>query len=794
MKFLLDLNVGGNARQVLTEVANKLMGVDTATGKINESAGKSAEAWGVVKTRVMDTSESVKGFANKVDEALGSLVDRTAELSKQVFRDAATYEDLGSDLKFAFGDRAESYFAAAEAEAAKLTFSMADVVKVITALNKQKVDIFGSDLENIKTYQSKTGQQITALEVIQDAADAAGRSADRMLFSFREAFSGDWVSMKDALDLSKKDVEEFKKAMAKGNTETEKADILLGKIAARWGGAGALRSENFNKTAMQIPDLLQQINAQAGKPGLKLITTALKGFVDALTELKSNKAAMMALQGFFHVIGAVAGAIIRAATGVVRFATGVLSVVPAVGPLAAGLLLGVVALGGFGLATLTATGAAIALASAILTVEAELLALGAVVGVVFGGAIIAGTAILSALGLVAYATAQVFKANYGGVADTFERIKLVMTAVAELYQTYNGTAATMTRGTADALQKNGLLEVVQKIFMTFHRLNVMFRAFGTEMEAFGARLAPVIIPMVNEMKSLFFELAAALGFNVRAMDQSSTSTESWAQTGRELATALVGVTREIVGMVRYTVHMARMAVYYGELLNYTLDLADSSGTLRTILAGAFQVAIFPVRLLWGLLKGVLSVIGAITEQAAIFRLMWDSGMSYDEATLRVWALRPQQAPEAPRMGVSYDPQKRVKASENDTGETPWAAGNVYQGRTISQEEADALNRGKDIGTHVPGGRDFQQVYQEDAAAKYAKESAGMSHGPPTADAAAAAEAMKEQAAAAQKQADAAVETKGVLAQIQDALSNFSVNVEIDGEAVARAVNRAKEAP
>lgn len=789
MKFMLDINVVGNAKAALAEISSKLMGVNVLTGQMESSTGGLQGAWKGVSGAVGATHQAVGAFADKIDQMAAKMVDGVGGAAKQVFEDAATFQDLGSNLSFAFGDRAPEYFAAAEREASKLTFSMKDVVDTITSLSKQKVDIFGSDLNNIKTYESKTGAQITALEVFQDAADAAGRSADRMLFSFREAFSGDWVSMKDALDLSKKDVEEFKKAMAKGTTETEKADILLAKIAGRWGGAGALRADNFNKTIQQLPDLLQQINAQAGREGLKAITSGFKELVEAFTELKNNKAAMSAFTGFFHVIGAAVGALVRGAAALVRMAGAFLSLAPWMGPLAGGLVVVTIAVSAVGLSALTAAAAVMGLVAAVMALEAEVAIAGVAAFIVFSGVIVAATAVFAALGLVAYGVAQVITANFGGVADALGRVKLVFTAISELYESYNGTAATMSRETADKLKKGGLFETVTQLYMIGHRVAVFFRALGGEMSAFGARLAPTILPMLSEMKMLFFELAAALGISSDKLDLSKTSSKTFAEAAREVVTVLVEMTRHVITVIRVGVAIARLVLHFQMVQAAGWAVARMFEFMgpAILLVGAAIIAVGVA-----LMAPFILLMGVLTQVIRLFRVigMLKDGMSFKDA----WSATEMKAPlflaDAPRQGMAFDPSKMVKAGEGDT--SPWKEGDLRDGRRVTAEEANSLNSGKEIGRYEPGGKDYDAAYQEKVSQDNLAKVTGTPAGPPTADQAAAATAAAEQAAAAKQQAESAVATTGILGRLQEALSSFSVSVQIDGAEVAKAVNAAKE--
>lgn len=790
MKFLLDIGVTGSARKDLMDIQARLIGMQNQMAKMQEAPAQMAAGWSGMRSSVVDVGESLRSLHDWTDRMGSKLVDTVGDLSRQVYKDAATFEDLASDMRFAFGDRSADYFAAAEREAAKLTFSMKDVVSVVSSLKRQKVDLFGPDLENIKTYKTKTGELITGLEVIQDAADAAGRDASRMLFSMREAFSGDFKSLKDALDLSSKDVDEFKKAMAKGKDETQKADLLLGKISERFGGAGRERVDNFNKTFMQLPDLIEQINAAAGKEGLREITKGFKSLVEALTEFKKDKSAMVALTSFFHVIGMAVGGVVRGAAALVRFAGALLSMAPWLGPVAAGLTLVTV---GVSLLTFAAVGAGAAVAglvTGIAALSATAMVAGAAAMVLFGGLIIAGTAALAAFGLVAYATAQTIQSNYGGVAKTFTDIKLVVGAIGELYASYNGTAATMSKSTAEALQKEGLLGVVQRIYMTGHRVAVFFRTLGNEMTYFGARLAPVIIPMLNEVKALFSELASALGLNIEKFNASGQSTQVWANYAKEAVTALVDLTRAIVGVVRESVQIARTTVFWGRMALYVMNLGGSFGEMGAIAKGALNALMLPARAVAAVLGAIVGAVKSVIKMFAVMKMATTEGLTLEEAGKKFDDMMPKKEADAARQGVSWTPNQMVKAWEGDT--SPWKAGDLRDGRRLTDEEASSLNLGTEIGRSQAGGTDFAAAYQAKMAAQYAEQSKGTPFGPPTAEQAGAAN-QEQVAAAVSKVAESNNNTASKLDAIAAAIANFAVTIEIDGAAIARATNGAKEA-
>ena len=268
-RYGLDFAVTGGAPE-------KLGKIDAALAMVGETAGKVAYGAGFAlgtledklsklsKTDFASLGESLTKVGDRFSELSGRVTGALAGAGKEMIADAATFEDSQADLKFAFGDSWHNVFDQVLQDSAKLTFSFQDTVSLASGLGRLKINPFGGTDEASQKFLSKTGESVRALEILQDAADASGRDVSGFMFSLREAVSEDFKSIRDALDLPKSTTEAWKKSMQGLTTQQEKYNFLVKELGGLYGGAGALKSDNWNKTVAQLPDLLQQLRAGAG--------------------------------------------------------------------------------------------------------------------------------------------------------------------------------------------------------------------------------------------------------------------------------------------------------------------------------------------------------------------------------------------------------------------------------------------------------------------------------------------------------------------------------------------------
>jgi len=802
-KYTLEVNVTGNADKKLGDIGDSLSKVVSQAGAIKDATEKASDS-------LDKMGEFAKaGFAQQVGGALKDMGEKLTEtfhrgmegakdMFKDILKESATFEDIQSSLQFAFGNEWEQVFEDVKKDAANLTFTLEQVSELAASLGRMKINPFGGTTEESQKFKSKTGETVRALEVLQDTADAVGKSTDDLVVSLRNAFAGNWKSLEDRFDIPKDKIKEWKKESEKLKEPQEKYNYLIGKLGEMFGGAGALKAQNFNKIVAQLPDILQQIKAIMGSDGLKTMTPAFAELVNALNELKDNKEAMAALKMAFTAIATVVSYGVRLLAQFVRSLGSVLAMAPFLPLLAAALFLVVMAVLAVAGAMMTAAGAAVALSAMVAALTAEMM-LPALLIIPIA---VAGFLALAGAILVGYAAFQIFATNVSGVTTSMENMKLAIAGLNELISSYNGVSGTMSQKTADALKQVGLFDTVKQIFMVFHRAASAFEAFKMGMSDFGARVAPAFLPMMDELKLLFYELADAFGLTTAATDGSATSTKSWTDVAKDLVTALVQITKGIIDIVRVSVAIVRVANHFKLFHAAGIAIVAILGVMVVLgaaLAASMFLVLAPVLLV---LAAVVALGAAIAKAVLLLMALKNGGIEgakkeWSKSMLPefkgdLWGDRREEGDKNPfRKRPDMGGQKGRDKEGNWVGtvEGGGAGPSVY-----SPEEEEAIARGgtvrkpkQQIDAERAGGEDYEKTYRRTSEAGVRKDvtsgadTAGPAPG--TGGSAAAPDTGHAQVA------EAVSAQTGVLSGIQSALAAFQVTVQLDSEAIARAVNK-----
>ena len=282
-RYTVEIDVVGNARKALDAISS---GFGRAQDAANVFGADAKRGFGNADAAGQLVGQNLMMLAGKADELggrmLGMAFDTVAamrNLGTGIVNDAATFQDAQSAMQFSFGDGWKNVYDKVLAESAKLTFTFNEVVGLASALGRMKINPFGTTGDNLAIFKSRTGEMVSALQVIQDMSDASGRGTERMMFSIREAVTGDWKSLRDALDLPKTTTAAWKKEMDALPDQQSKYNKLIELSSQIFGGASAMKAQNYTKIMAQLPDILQQIQAGIGLGenggGLKVITMAV---------------------------------------------------------------------------------------------------------------------------------------------------------------------------------------------------------------------------------------------------------------------------------------------------------------------------------------------------------------------------------------------------------------------------------------------------------------------------------------------------------------------------------------
>lgn len=633
-RYTINVDVAGNAEGAFYNIGRALGRVVYMAQNMTGGLGGATEQLGQVASAaragaLMQLGDQAKGFSMRLEEMNAQLIETTKGVAQAIIKDTATFQDAQSSMQFAFGADWKNMYDKVLGESAKLTFTFEETLGLASSLGRLKINPFGTTGENLNIFKSKTGQMVSALEVIQDASDAAGRGTERMMFSLREAVSGDWKSLRDALDMPKQMTEDWKKQMDALPDQQAKYNRLIELIGGMFGGAGALRAKNFNKIMAQIPDILQQIKAAIGAEGIKPITEAFSEFVGMLGGLAKDKQLLNSLAGSFAVLASGVAFLIRGGTKLVKMLAELVKAVPVLPVFVVGVIAATVAVLGFGTVAFGAAGGIAVLVAGVMLLSAKALLLGAAIAIaaapltlLFGGVVLAGAAAL--VGLLATAVQLMGSEKVTSFADGLNKIKIVFIALKELISSYNDGAGTMSLETAAALEKSGMKGFVDKVFNVFGKLDILWTSFTETLGTMGDALAPEFLPMLTEIKNLFFELADAFGLTKSFTDASGSSSKSWVDTGKQLATVIIDLTRGLIRFIRLSVGLVRMAndmglvkgaayVLVGTFLlmgGVIAGLVAGAALLGTVLFTAFAAVTAPI---WGTIAAIAALVIGIDE-------------------------------------------------------------------------------------------------------------------------------------------------------------------------------------
>ncbi len=570
-KYTIQVDVTGNAEQRLQRLENamgRVQGQANQIGKASNQARGELDKLGA-GAGLQILGDKMTGWADQMLGVSTSIIHASREMTESIIADAAKFEDTQSSIKFAFGDKWAGVFQKIKEEAANLTFTFDEVANMAASLGRKGINPFGTEGDDLKIFKSKTGEAISALQVLQDVADGTGKANEKVLFGLTEALEGDWKSYRDTMGLTAKEAKAWQKEMDKAATKQEKYNILLQKSSDLFGGAGAMKARNWSKAIAQIPDLLQQIKAGIGAEGLKVMTDSMFRLVEAVTGFVKNKEAMKALSDAFLMVANVLGFLIDKLAIGVKWLGGFLKANPWVVKLAVALAVVVAVTTALFGAFLLVFAAVLGILALVSLIGIKLLAIAAAVTIALLPVLLTVGAVLGVIALLAYAVMQNLGGGKGG-KDTIsflEKVQLVLSGIGELLGSYDGKTGQLSEKTARGLEKAGLLDFVTDLFKVYHRVRQFIDGFIATIKEIGTVLGPEIKPMIQEFKALIIEIAQAFGISDRFAKASSSSTGDWISAGRDLAVALMQVVSWAVTAIRFMILLARAvnAIFAGPI-------------------------------------------------------------------------------------------------------------------------------------------------------------------------------------------------------------------------------------
>lgn len=335
------------SRQQITQQAGLLIRANQDVAKSAETGGQKVEgALNRIASGFQRATTAAKAFDNtalgKVQKGLDSIKNKIAGISLAVaglvglgVKAAQDVKTLTTSIELLTGS----------AEEAKQI--MDDTRKLADKFNSPYLDL----LQSAKAFLPLARQNNIQMEDLQKLAlkikaVAPQKTFDEIKFSVSEALSGDFVSIKDAIDLTRSQRDELKKALEDGGPQAVLSgisDILEArgfddKMLEKFGESGAnafaeLRSEVTETLSVAFLPLLNDVvlplikafgnlirGLRESNPdilklgaGFTLIVAAATPLIGVLTTLIANFKALKAASAFTGGLGGKLGAIAKGA-------------------------------------------------------------------------------------------------------------------------------------------------------------------------------------------------------------------------------------------------------------------------------------------------------------------------------------------------------------------------------------------------------------------------------------------------------------------------------------------------
>ena len=496
-----------------------------------------------------------QNFAQGVAEAMWSSAQAVGQLYGKTVEEAALFQDIESGLKFAFGPgQYERVFENVKKEAIKTSFTLAETAELTRSLGMLKINPFEDSSGKALEFVGRTGEAVSALEVLQDSASATGKSTKSIQVALREFMGGNDVSLARRLDIPLTKVHEWRKETKKAKDVQGEFNILVGKLAGMYGGASAGMKDNWNFLSAQLPDIMQRLLGAMGEGALKAMTPGLKDFIASFMKLTNSDKSMKSLGEAFQVVGTVLGKMMSAAGGLVKIVTAIIELEPHTPLFVAGLLAmagaavfftSTAAVMALGVGVLAASIAALGLTISAVAIVPVLLA-GAVAAVAFaGGASLMTGAFLSA------------QQRASGFTETLTDAKVLFQAFSEAWKNWAGEETAITQESKEALDKRGLTGWFGEVIAWARRAQLYVEGVGRGFAAAFAPVSAVAGQVFDALVDNVTRLLSALGL---IAPTTETSTEAAGSAGERMGARISGAVSKVVAVVN-TVNGAMSSMF-----------------------------------------------------------------------------------------------------------------------------------------------------------------------------------------------------------------------------------------
>lgn len=509
---------------------------------------------GMVSSALSSASSELSGFAGQAREFLFGFVQGGINT-------AAAIEESNARLAFGLSRLGLDYDTIAQKVdevSLKTVLTRADLQDMVSELAVQKINAFDDALDALQ-YTATDGSKktITAVEAIADAVAFSGKNVNRVMWSIKETVSEGKIRpgrfLADDLNLSRDEVKKWNKELNKAKGNQARFNKLMELMADRVGGATGSLGDTLNFTMQQIDDWTDKMSSEAFKGVLPVIRDVVRDIGEWFL-IVTKEGYMDSIQKAFTELAQQAAAVARwlfnAATVLFEFARANPWVIKLVTYLSTAVLVLLSLFAAFAsvLAVVSAFQALMAVLPAIVAaVQAAFVSMFTVLipwllstGLLIGAIVLVGGAMMKML--------------LGGkdLADTWGRFKLVLSAIWEGIRGMNGDTATLSKKTAMALQKAGLLDMVWNFLRLINRLRNMARAFYETVMSYWPAIREAGVRIWTSIQHAVQSFGRIFGIQQNSMREGAgTTMESWADTGIVLAEVFANVVLFLVMIVEW---------------------------------------------------------------------------------------------------------------------------------------------------------------------------------------------------------------------------------------------------
>lgn len=501
-----------NAKAVtdLVKQFNQLQkSMDRTTQAGKKMGRQQRELFGNMTRNITGVSMAMNDLRFQMSAVASGVTKATFGVAAAGLKIAADTEEANTRLGFSLTKIEKKYEDVAgkiDEVSLRTTLTRKDITKMVSDLAIQKIDAFDEGLGSL-AFTAKDGsrQAITALETLNDAVAFSGKTSKRVLLSVKEAVSEQKIRpgrfLADDLNLSRKELDKWNKALQDAGSNQEAFNVLLKMMADRVGGTSDAIKGTLNFVLQQFDDFRDKIATEVFGPALREVTQFLTELGDELIKLSGGGGLKTIAEAMRQVVAGFMGfarILFLVIKGIVTFVQEFPEVIGLFFAAASAVIAFTAALVGMS----AVTGVLLALVSVFTLVAAGLSILtgwGIVLAVVFTKlAVLVATLSAGLVGMGVIALASALKAK--GFMDIWERVKLVMAGVTEGIKNMDGKFTHLSLTTARTLDEKGLLGTVKKLLRWWVGMGRAFDAFKARWSTFGPRFQKAIEPAIESLR------------------------------------------------------------------------------------------------------------------------------------------------------------------------------------------------------------------------------------------------------------------------------------------------------